>query len=123
MAADTSTPWAYHGPTGPTFWGDLDDGWGACVVDKAQLPIDLMPVAAVRKLPLDAIVQRRNGTLRAVPVPNSVQSACVYDDGEGCGRATWADHPYELVQAHLHVAGDHTLYGEASGANEGAGVR
>ncbi|OSX76585.1 hypothetical protein BU14_0184s0012 [Porphyra umbilicalis] len=112
MAADTSTPWAYHGPTGPAFWGTLDDGWGARAFGKAQSPIDLMPAAAVRTLPLDAIVQPRNGTLRAVAVPNGVQWACANDDGGVCGRATWAGHPYELVQAHLHVAGEHTLHGE-----------
>lgn len=96
--------WSYDGKNGPPTWGTLDPKWRACMVGKAQSPIDIEPRAGnaspiiFHYRPAPVTVRDNGHTLEVTPAPgNSIEI-----DGDS----------YRLVQFHFHMPSEHTIAGE-----------
>lgn len=110
-AVSPPPPWTYFGPRGPAFWGALSPDYRTCASGTEQSPIDLVRPPPVGVLPLrELATQTAGAVLQPEAVPNGVKYNCASPGG--CGAAAWAGYTYDLVQAHAHVAGEHTVHGE-----------
>ncbi len=96
--------WAYDGKHGAPTWGTLDPAWRACLMGKAQSPIDIEP---------------RAGTASPITFHYRPTAAVLFDEGHTLhvqlapGSAIEIDgHPYQLLQFHFHMPSEHTVAGE-----------
>jgi carbonic anhydrase len=104
-AAPTGPPaWSYEGKRGPPTWGTLDPAWRACLMGKAQSPVDIEP---------------RAGTASPITFHYKPTAATLVDEGHALqvqlapGSTIEIDgHAYQLLQVHFHSPSEHTIAGE-----------
>lgn len=104
-AAPAGLPaWPYEGRHGSPTWGTLDPAWRACLVGKAQSPIDIEP---------------RAGTASPITFHYKPTAAVLFDEGHTLqvqlapGSTIEIDgRTYQLLQFHFHAPSEHTIAGE-----------
>jgi carbonic anhydrase len=107
-ASGAQTEFAYHGETGPGFWGELDETWSACAPSEAawQSPIDISRATvdpALGRLDL----KTHSTTINLTNNGHTLQQA--YSDTASYIR--FEDRSYALQQFHFHTYAEHRIAG------------
>ncbi|HEX3764561.1 MAG TPA: carbonic anhydrase family protein [Kofleriaceae bacterium] len=96
--------WSYDGKRGPPTWGTLDPAWRACMMGKAQSPVDIEP---------------RAGTASPITFHYKATAATLFDEGHSLqvvmspGSTIEIDgRAYQLLQIHFHMPSEHAIAGE-----------
>lgn len=111
----SETEFSYNGDTGPAYWSELNEEWGACAgtaPDARQSPIDISHAKVDKHLkPLD--IQTYPTTLDIFNNGHTIEQ---HYDGTG-SIVYFEGREYELQQFHFHTLSEHTV-DEGHGAME-----
>jgi len=92
--------WGYMGPGAPEHWGALSEAYAKCANGQFQSPIDLGPIA---KSNVDGLtVAYQPDALRIVNNGHTIQI-----NHKGESTLMVGDHPFSLLQYHLHSPSEH----------------
>jgi carbonic anhydrase len=97
--------WGYQGDEGPQRWAELDPTFATCAGGRAQSPIDLPTNVQPAKL---GSIELDYKPTRLSILNNGHTIQVNYDPGS---TLTLDGTPYELLQFHFHVPGEHTIGG------------
>jgi carbonic anhydrase len=105
-AADAShgPGWAYSGPNGPGYWGQLDPANAACATGRQGSPIDLSGAVPADLGPLD--IQWRALPGRVFDTGHAIQV-----EASPGSNLTMGGRGYQLLQFHVHQPSEHLLNG------------
>lgn len=102
---DPAHDWGYMGEGAPSHWGALSSEYAKCAEGSFQSPIDLRPIA---KADVDALtISYQPDALRIVDNGHTVQ---VNHEAQSVLRV--GDHPFRLLQYHVHSPSEHTESGQ-----------
>jgi carbonic anhydrase len=96
--------WSYTGDTDPANWGQLSPDYTTCADGSAQSPIDIAN-PTVAALP-DILFNYQAGAVDVFNNGHTVQVKFAADSSISSDDAT-----YQLLQAHFHAPGEHTVDG------------
>ena len=104
-AADGAGHWAYEGPIGPEFWGQLSADYQLCAAGQTQSPIDIAGGDGAADIAIE--FDYHLTPLRIVHNGHTVQVN--YAPGSGI---TVGDERFELLQFHFHTPSEHSVGGK-----------
>ncbi|WEF31926.1 carbonic anhydrase [Pseudoduganella chitinolytica] len=106
QAAEHTPPhWEYQGKAGTAHWGDLEPGFSACKLGKAQSPIDIHAVRHGAPAPIDFAYAPSHAEI----VNNGHTVQVNLPEG---GAVHLASGDYQVVQFHFHTPSEETVNGK-----------
>jgi carbonic anhydrase len=105
-AAQTTTPWAYEGRTGPMVWGTLDPSYKACSKGHLQSPID------IRHAHLDKSLQPIEFHYIAGPVTLTNNGHTIEAEVHPGSYIVANGVRYDLLSFHFHRPSEHAVRGK-----------
>ncbi|MBM3224681.1 MAG: carbonate dehydratase [Candidatus Tectomicrobia bacterium] len=97
--------WGYSGAGGPEQWGELDTGYAACKLGKAQSPVDIVHTAPT-------VVESLTFQYQTTPLALVHNGHTIQANVSAENAIQVHGKPYKLVQFHLHTPSEHTIGGK-----------
>jgi len=106
VASDEEVHWGYQGDEDPAHWGELTPEFSLCGTGVNQSPIDL-EADFNTELP-ELVFDYEHSVTRMLNNGHTIQESV-----KPGNWLTFADHRFELQQAHFHSPSEHTIRGKA----------